>query len=522
MWGQVSSDYKLLTETKSVAGKHKLYQEQHEGVEVFNSFARSHTYGHEKLNTFVVVQASADVDLYLKLIKGNHEFKKNKKGYWLINGNYLPAEKKQMWVKFDYPYQAVFVNDKLIHFSAQFHSAKDSVIQCNVFSPNPIVSANTSYGAPYFDNNDLSSMELNQELHRKKVMASFEGGLFRVRSSKVNIVDISQPPNPIPVNVQNHFYFKRSQPQFEVMNAYYHLSTFIDYVSNDLGFTSLFTKQLQVDVHALNNEDNSIYVGVTALPQILFGNGGVDDAEDGQVIIHELGHALTDATSLYSNVGMERKALDEGVGDYLSASYTRFLLPNNDWKKIPSWDGHNEFWNGRIVNSDKKYPDDVYDNIYQDGEIWSSALTGIETELGRDVTHKILIESSYLYHEQMSMLQAAEYFLKADSLLNDGDNSVAIHEKFCLKGLIKDCDSSSFFEGIVTVDFQELTQGFLLFSKNILQFKHLEIYDTKGKLVHVEAEGVPNSVDLRGFSPGVYFIRFGTEARFQMLKIMLF
>ena len=177
-----------------------------------------------------------------------------------------------------------------------------------------------------------------------------------------------------------------------------------------LGFSSLFNDQLQIDVHALNDADNSIFIGVSALPRILFDDGGVDDAEDTQVIVHELGHALIYASSPDSNVGLERNAINEGVGNSLTTSYTRILKPSSNWANVPSCDGHNEFWNGRVVISNKKYPDDLSAKLYQDAEIWSSSIMEVEIGLGRDLTHKILIESSFFYHELMVMVQAVNYF----------------------------------------------------------------------------------------------------------------
>jgi hypothetical protein len=136
-----------------------------------------------------------------------------------------------------------------------------------------------------------------------------------------------------------------------------------------------------------------------------------------------LAHAIIDASSPGSNIGQERNAVDEGIGDYFAGFYTRSIFPDSQWEKVPSWDGHNEFWSGRKVDANKTYPESLEGDKYQDGEIWSSVLTLIEGKLGRDLTHKLLVESSFLYHEGMSMREAASYFLKADTLLNNGVNS---------------------------------------------------------------------------------------------------
>ena len=52
-----------------------------------------------------------------------------------------------------------------------------------------------------------------------------------------------------------------------------------------------------------------------------FGTGGVDDAEDGETILHELGHALQDAICPDFGQSNEAAAMGEGFGDYFAASF---------------------------------------------------------------------------------------------------------------------------------------------------------------------------------------------------------
>ncbi len=75
-----------------------------------------------------------------------------------------------------------------------------------------------------------------------------------------------------------------------------------------------------------------------------FGEGGVDDAEDADVVIHELGHGIHDWVT---GGGLSQKqGLSEGVGDYYAVSYSRAYAgqwepsdPQYHW--VFSWDGHN-------------------------------------------------------------------------------------------------------------------------------------------------------------------------------------
>ena len=49
--------------------------------------------------------------------------------------------------------------------------------------------------------------------------------------------------------------------------------------------------------------------------EIRLGKGGVDDAEDGEVILHEYGHAIHFSQN-FSFASSEAGAISEGFGDY--------------------------------------------------------------------------------------------------------------------------------------------------------------------------------------------------------------
>src|SRR5260370_9111309 len=54
---------------------------------------------------------------------------------------------------------------------------------------------------------------------------------------------------------------------------------------------------------------------------LTFGLGGVDDAEDAEIILHELGHAIQDAICPGFGQSAEAAAMGEGFGDYFAASF---------------------------------------------------------------------------------------------------------------------------------------------------------------------------------------------------------
>jgi len=247
----------------------------------------------------------------------------------------------------------------------------------------------------------------------------------------VEIQEFSNPVTTITVSDTPVFYYTRSQQEFEDVNSFYHISEFKNYLEY-LGFLALVDYTLVVDAHALNGADNSMYSPPKSL---LFGEGCVDDAEDADVIIHEYVHAITAHAAPNTWVGNERKAIEEGLGDYFATSYTRNINPFN-WEKMFGWDGNNSCWSGRTTATSKQYPGGITGDIHDDGEIWSSTLMQIWEVIGKETTDSITLESLSSYAKNITMTDAAYLFLDADSLLTGGANYLLSYYWFELRGIL--------------------------------------------------------------------------------------
>src|SRR6476659_4984726 len=114
----------------------------------------------------------------------------------------------------------------------------------------------------------------------------------------------------------NTFDYNRSQDEFEQVMAYYWITEAQKYIQS-LGFGSR--------LRAINNQpqrlrinqlgvDNSFETDHPTL-EIRYGKGGVDDAEDAEVILHDYGHAMHDSQN-FSFASEEAGAISEGFGDY--------------------------------------------------------------------------------------------------------------------------------------------------------------------------------------------------------------
>ena len=84
--------------------------------------------------------------------------------------------------------------------------------------------------------------------------------------------------------------FGRANGMFEQVSAYYALDTLQAYIQN-LGFTDVNAEAQKIHTNDIP-DDNSFYDPSSDL--IVTGTGGVDDAEDLEVVWHEYGHAVQD------------------------------------------------------------------------------------------------------------------------------------------------------------------------------------------------------------------------------------
>jgi Zn-dependent metalloprotease len=123
-----------------------------------------------------------------------------------------------------------------------------------------------------------------------------------------------------------------------------------------------------------------------------FGKGGVDDAEDAEVILHELGHQIHFSQSATFFATTEAGSISEGFGDYWAGTVVEWALaqaslpPSSDPACIMDWDS-TSYTAGpvhclRRLDTTKMYPADLDGEVHDDGEIWSHALWNLRTAIG--------------------------------------------------------------------------------------------------------------------------------------------
>lgn len=313
-----------------------------------------------------------------------------------------------------------------------------------VFNPDPLTTAQVAYVPPYVDSSDADIPELNAERQQVTIHVTLSLGLnYELKSDYFELKEFSSPVTSAPVNLTGVFNYTRAEDNFEDVNAYYHLQTENNYIRS-LGYADLSDILVQYDAHALGiDNDNSMFSAGSGIPRLFFGTGGVDDAEDADVVVHEYGHALSDQASPNSNSGVERLSLDEGFGDYLATSYSKNISTFR-WDDMFTWDGHNEYWSGRTASSTMKYPGNLSNSIHSNGQMWSSALMEIWDIVGRDTADILALETLYAFASNMSFSDAALAYMQADDVLYGGIHHDDICAVFVARGFLnQDCTAVS-------------------------------------------------------------------------------
>lgn len=397
------------------------------------------------------------------------------------------------------------------------YSGTDTTATAKIFTPDPITSSNSNYGGDYSDNNDSDNIYLNAQRNSVEMNLTFEDGIFYLSDSDLVIKDFASPTVEVITSDTAAFDFNRSENGFEDVNAFYHLSNFRNYISA-IGFDSLKNFYIEIDTHGAGGADQSFFTGSSTL-NIQYGEGGVDDAEDADVLIHEFGHALSYHASPESNSGLERRSIDEGYCDYFAASYSR-SFSEYKWNEIFNWDGHNEFWSGRDANTAKHYPEDFSFEIYASSEIWSGALMDIFDALGKEVCDKIVCASLYFSYVEMTMPQAALNILAAEDLLYDGLYYEIIFSLLHARGLLYGVDIQD--EKISPLSIYN-TEGFTLRNEPLIienlqeEPLNVQIINTEGvMLFSSELIGERNTFFPQLPSAGCYFLAL-TNSKHQLI-----
>jgi Fungalysin metallopeptidase (M36)/Fungalysin/Thermolysin Propeptide Motif len=315
-----------------------------------------------------------------------------------------------------------------------------------IFDPNPVVTHGKFQGLHNdHDKNSslLTALRVPVTLHRLTVHQNCLKGKF-VRAT-VKRKDVCR----------KHRQFRhitRAQDGFEAVMAYHHIDRTQAYVQSlDVGDINHTRTRVRVDAFP---DDNSFFDPIDG--QIRYGRGGVDDAEDGDVIVHEYGHALQDAQVHHFGDGNQAGALSEGWGDYIAAMMSS-QSPGTDEEDdvcIFEWDSTSY---DPFGTCDRRADDprtlaqaqprgECNFEIHCVGQVWSSALWKLRTQLGddaagRSVMDRVALTSNFLLVRGATFQMGGQALLDADALLypvspGHGAHEAAIRAELVARGLL--------------------------------------------------------------------------------------
>lgn len=508
----------LVSDKQSRMGRHLMYAQTYQGIPVIGAWFKVNIDVHGNvLSVFNSLQS----------FSGNIEIPAEQKHLQILLVNEQPQlvyayhEGESYFVK---ELNGTIIRER----DAKLYMMQDdTTAQGKVFRPDPVTPINVISGQnnTYKNYNDSDYAMLNNQRVDVSFPVTYDNGMFYLKNNFVEVLDFLSPNIAPPVLSTPTFNYLRGDDAFEDVMVLYHI-THLQQQLHAIGINQV-NVPIKCDAHASTQDNSSFLPADTTLR---FGTGGVQDAEDADVIVHEFTHALSFFISPTVSMSNERRAMDEAMGDIQAAIYSKRVASFN-WRKIFNWDAPNPvaagttaFWSGRNAASTKTY-DDYTNNPYSDCEIWSSTILDIAESVGHDTTLVLLFSSLASYTDQTTMPQAAELFMQADSVLMNKAYGWKIGPIFNARGLGNFPTAVPEVERLMhrlsIANSAEFAMGTGIAVLELPFDAVVNVYDIQGRLVenrNVKAGNI--QFDPNQYMPGMYVIRISAQGLEAVIKLV--
>jgi hypothetical protein len=312
----------------------------------------------------------------------------------------------------------------------------------SVFDPNPIVSSGDL---------TLSSKSSVAKLNAQRVPVKLlrldpapADGRLRLDGAWVHMEDFAKPNLTEPSSPTGAFVFNATDRDFLDVMVYFHIDRFQQYVQATLDLPRMGSSSVRADPQGENDADGSTGSGTG----LSFGAGGVADASDAMIVLHEYGHFLQDAARSGSSIGNFPSGVAEGFCDFLAAVYydDKHANPAATRGHMFSWDANpvDGFWEGRRYDRAMMLSGPAFENLggYERGEVWCSTMFELYRKLGgdssraarraaaRDLAIRLhLVANGGVPKEETSITQMAHAIGEADADLGGWRYPDRLHQK---------------------------------------------------------------------------------------------
>lgn len=309
-------------------------------------------------------------------------------------------------------------------------TVKEATGTGTVFDPNPVVALQDE---SLTDQDDANVPELRQA-YRKVTLTRLDGSGTALVGAYAQNLSENAVTSP-----RRSFTFTRDQAGFEQVMAYHSFTVTQEYLHR-LGFNDVNNEPQ--DYYTTGFEDDNSYYD-PSVDAITFGTGGVDDAEDNEVIWHEYGHAIQDDQVPGFGVTNESGAIGEGFGDYWAVTMSQATSPDTattPWACVMDWDATSytveEPHCLRRTDTQKVYPTDLVGEVHADGEIWSNAVWDVNRALGRTAANRVIVEAQFRFTPDVTMPAAAQATVDTARLLYGGVAAAKTRAAFVARGIL--------------------------------------------------------------------------------------
>jgi hypothetical protein len=516
---------KLQSSIQSLLGYHFQFTQTYKDIEVYQSTIKININFDGKIISISdnLLDASNWSDNYFPNTNANSYQQK----LWVFDGDKLiPTLSEKIKSQFGLKDNVIkHATSKETLYSEALHlgfDKKDTLVAAKIFNPDPISMINAKYNDPWpdktgrwVDSNHADYPVINNQRRDVLLPIRISNDTFIMENEYAISLDIESPKIPVYSSPNANFDFTRASSTFKEEMVLYHIHHYQTYMRS-IGINNLTNYQLHVDAHGRGDDNSSFSFGDPPF-YLIFGTGGVPDAEDADVINHEYTHACINSIApktIDPTNPNDRLALEEGSCDFIATQFSKMQTTNN-WRWFANWDGY--FWSGnnnggRNTNSSKVYSSNLSPtDIYGNSVIWSGFLNDMAECTGTEVAFKLFFSAASMLQLNTDMPQAAKLVLLADSMLYNQSHTACVKAAIAGRALdIKTSIANTIPSNeYILYNTQEFSQnkGDAELVLNNAKIKAIHIYSSNGQLINtIELNAYNAKFKAEDFNSGLYFV----------------